>query len=578
MSVDLTNAHNYICPDCGKETQEDIPIEVYWCDECKIPIIRELESKHKGNCPLCNTELKYLSKDLRPVFPEERLLLEVIKGKPLEYLNKSVWNSINRYFINSNSTIELLSTKEMETLNIDKIKKDIDELQDENYYENFNKTITKFIEANKFRYYQLKQEATDFIKDVKDRYNFKDKQILVSFSGGKDSTVVSDLVTKGLSNSRITHIFGDTTLEFPTTYEYVERFKKDSKALVRTAINRQNDFYDMCDKIGPPSRLMRWCCHAFKTGPISRTINTKFNRYDRILTFYGIRKNESISRSKYDRIYDSPKITKQKVAAPIFNWKDIDLWLYMFAENLDFNSAYKLGFDRAGCWCCPNNSDRSEFLSKIYMPEKSKKWRDFLIEFAKDIGKKDAEVYVDTGKWKARQGGDGLDVSETVKLNTKACTTEENAKIYKLERSIDDEFYNLFVPFGKIDKELGKSLIGEVLIRDMKTKVPIISLQPYNTGENKESVKIKTLNVENNDDLHRMISYQIRKFNACQKCLACESVCKYGAISIKGDIYKIDEEKCKRCKMCVTAKYLDGGCLMSKYLRTRTSKEEENEI
>ena len=42
------------------------------------------------------------------------------------------------------------------------------------------------------------------------------------FSGGKDSTVTSDLVIRALSEPKILHIFGDTTLEFPETIKYVE--------------------------------------------------------------------------------------------------------------------------------------------------------------------------------------------------------------------------------------------------------------------------------------------------------------------------------------------------------------------
>ena len=66
-----------------------------------------------------------------------------------------------------------------------------------------------------------------------------------------------------------------------------------------------------------------------------------------------------------------------------------------------------------------------------------------------------------------------------------------------------------------------------------------------------------------------MAGYQIRKFNACRKCLKCESLCRAGAISIRGDSYYIDPDKCVHCKMCVTAKYLSGGCMMDKYLRTK---------
>ena len=43
-------------------------------------------------------------------------------------------------------------------------------------------------------------------------------------------------------------------------------------------------------------------------------------------------------------------------------------------------------------------------------------WRDFLITFAKQVGKPDPEVYVDSGKWKARQGGNGLAAAEDVKI------------------------------------------------------------------------------------------------------------------------------------------------------------------
>ena len=69
--------------------------------------------------------------------------------------------------------------------------------------------------------------------------------------------------------------------------------------------------------------------------------------------------------------------------------------------------------------------------------------------------------------------------------------------------------------------------------------------------------------------LQRMVGYQIRKFNACRKCLKCESICRQGAISITGNNYYIDPVKCVHCKMCMTAKYLEGGCMMDKYLRTK---------
>ena len=82
---------------------EDIPIEIYWCVHCKTPIIQNVTQADKGICPSCG-EKKYLSADLRPVFPEERLLLELLLDKePNEFFKKSVWASNSRYYIDGKS-------------------------------------------------------------------------------------------------------------------------------------------------------------------------------------------------------------------------------------------------------------------------------------------------------------------------------------------------------------------------------------------------------------------------------------------------------------------------------------------
>ena len=203
------------------------------------------------------------------------------------------------------------------------------------------------------------------------------------------------------------------------------------------------------------------------------------------------------------------------------------------------------------------------------MPEQSKRWRDFLVSFAKKIGKPDPEEYVDSGNWKARQGGNGLAAAGDVKLKFTNCTTEDHAKIYRLTRPFDDELVGMFVPFGRIAPELGKKLLHEVIILEPRTNVPIISIQPFGQDDYEYAVKVKTMNVQDHDELQRMVGYQIRKFNACRKCLKCESLCRAGAISIEGGYYYINPDKCVHCKKCVTAKYLDGGCMMDKYLRTK---------
>lgn len=562
-----TNEAN--CPVCGNETAEDLPIEVYWCKNCEIPVIQTVNQADKGVCPLCGCSTTYMSADLRPVFPEERLLLEVLLGKqPNEYINTSVWASNSRYFIEGKPIS--LAAKVFETADANKISIQINSAKTNNDYIYFNNNIKKFITANTNRLNYLIEEAFAFVQ--KTAQGFNEENVVISFSGGKDSTVTADIAVKALSNPSLVHIFGDTTLEFPSTIEYANRYRKEHPyAIFQVAKNDEQNFYDVCEDIGPPARMMRWCCSMFKTGPITRVINSLY-RNQQILTFYGIRKSESVSRSKYNRIEDSAesvKIQQQTVASPIFFWKDIDIWLYIMSENIDFNDAYRLGYDRVGCWCCPNNNQRAQFLSRIYMQDRSIYWRDFLIKFAKKIGKLDPEIYVDSGKWKARQGGNGLTSANDVKIKFSNCTTEDQAKIYQLVRPYDDELIGMFVPFGRVAPELGRRLLREVIILDQGSNVPILSIQPFNQDGFTYAIKVRTMNIADHDDLQRRVGYQIKKFNACRKCLKCESLCRVGAISIYGDCYHISPDKCVHCKMCISDKYLDGGCMMEKYLRTK---------
>ena len=562
-----TNADT--CPVCGEATVEDLPVEIRWCSHCKVPVINTVSQSDKGICPLCGKKTKYLSADLRPVFPEERLLIELILGKePHFWRDSSVWACNNRYYVDGKPIS--MSNSIYETCDADQIAVALQNGKPSNSYNTFDQNIRLFITANQRRLDFLKDEAIQFIQRAASKY--KPEQIVASFSGGKDSTVTADLAIKALSNPSLVHIFGDTTLEFPATSEYAERYRAaHPEAIFQIARNDDQNFYEVCDDIGPPARMMRWCCSMFKTGPITRIINSLYGS-EQILTFYGIRKSESVSRSKYNRIEDSAdaiKIKQQTVASPIFFWKDIDIWLYILGENIDFNEAYRRGYDRVGCWCCPNNTPRAQALSRIYMPEQSKAWRDFLISFAKRIGKLDPETYVDTGKWKARQGGNGLTSANDVKIRFTNCTAEDHAKIYRLVRPFDDELTGMFVPFGRVAPELGKRILREVIVLDSRTNVPILSLQPFTQDGYDYAVKVRTMNVADHDNLQRMVGYQIRKFNACRKCLKCESVCRAGAISISSTGYYIDPAKCIHCKACMTAKYIDGGCTMDKYLRTK---------
>lgn len=542
---------------------------IYWCDEHKIPLYEKecLCCKHENSNENCEDALiKYIGTDIRPVFPEEQLLLGVIlkKENPLYFIGRSVWHN-GAYYIVDGEKIKI-TLEELNQLPLDEVcemKSIIDRYIDDIDYSFFEEIIRRFVYTNAARLNTITSEAMDKIREWAEKYDTS--SMFVSFSGGKDSTVVSSLVRDALSTNGIRHFYGDTTLEFDSTEKYAERFKKNTikAGYFRTSKNRLKNFEEMCPVYGPPSRVMRWCCTVFKTGAITEDINKAFNNKTSVLSFQGIRKFESASRSKYDRESSNSKIAKQKTVLPIFEWTDFDVWLYILTNQIDFNNAYRLGYSRVGCWCCPNNGAWSEFLSKVYMYDKYVHWRNILIDYAKQVGKPDPEEYVDSGNWKARQGGNGLEAAKASILSYEPCAVENDTYNYELQIPIEEQLYELFKPFGKLDFSLGNKMLGEVYVLDRYDN-PVLILKGR-TGTTNFKVTIK----DKKNITEGKINCQITKYQMCSACRACESVCKMDAIKITenayGEVsYKIDENKCVHCGECVG--HFSGGCYMRKVL------------
>lgn len=551
-------------------------MKLYWCSKCNIPV-------YYPTCPICQTKTSYFAMDARPVFPEEISLLEILLYKKGQLQGQSIWNTKgNRYYADGNLIREFSVQEITRKWDPDQVHRlFLDEKNKGFDYDSFNSMISKFIMANEKHLQELEYDSFEFIKMASEKY---DKRInMVSFSGGKDSTVVSGLVRRALGAADILHIFGNTTLEFPTTYEYVERFQKFNRRVPFFKPRSDRDFFELSETIGPPSRVMRWCCTVFKTGPIADIIDKLsidelsidgIKKDNKILTFYGIRRSESTQRSKYEAISKSPKIAKQIVASPIIDWIDADVWLYLLSHDEVFNYAYRLGFSRVGCLVCPNNSDWAYFLNKVHFPEQSTKWRDFLVEFARKIGKPDAEEYIDSGNWKARQGGNGMEVGfSTVKFEP--CATETNARNYTLTRPITKDLYEYFKPFGNLDFERGRALLGEVYVwtrKDKKREKPLLRLQgKIGQSHLKIIIDPKVFHKEYPRKslllLDNWIDCQLRKYQACIACGGCPAICKMKAITLIDEQYRIDSSKCIGCMECIA--HYDKGCLVTKVTQTR---------
>jgi len=549
---------------------------IYWCDHCNSV----LYGKDLRKCTDCNESVVYLTTDIRPVFSRERRILQFYGHGPLTTDN--VWKSSKSryYYINGNS-ITLPDSKQ--------IRRDLNSIAeyifDSNHYDALDcqliKDYRQQLLINQPRLRELEIEAFQFVKQAEHRFPHHMK--MVSFSGGKDSTVVSDLVRRALARSDILHIFGDTTLEDENTYEYVKQFQSDNPLIPFFDARAEHDFFDLVDEIGPPSRAIRWCCTIFKAGPIN-TMLQSFG-YQKVLTFYGIRRDESIRRSKYHKISSNgserlgvvvkvdqddelngvtvgAKIGQQATASPIIDWTEFDVWNYILSYELAFNKSYQLGFSRVGCWLCPLNSHWSELLAGIFFPEDSNRWRDQLIKFAKLIGKPDPAEYIDDRGWVKRFGGSGLP-NRFTGIDAKACGDMDNTVQVEIDRPASVELEEFLKPLGKINRNRSRPSLGEIYLegRPNQDWDALIVQAP----ENSTVLRFTVINPRQDiKQLKWHFTKQAIKFQTCIQCTACSAVCPHGAITIKPDmrIYEIDQDICTGCMECVTH-FGSRGCLVA---------------
>ena len=194
-----------------------------------------------------------------------------------------------------------------------------------------------------------------------------------SFSGGKDSQVVLDLVTRVIPSKDLVVIYSDTGYELPPSielYSTVKQFYKTKYPELNFYIskNHQHLMY-YWDKMGAPSRVLRWCCSIMKSAPLARLLKelNGGEKQPSAILFDGVRNEESVNRANRTRIGKNVKHNNIINISPILNWNSTEVYLYIILHELPFNKAYRLGFSRVGCVICPYSSKWSENIaSKVY--------------------------------------------------------------------------------------------------------------------------------------------------------------------------------------------------------------------
>lgn len=232
--------------------------------------------------------------------------------------------------------------------------------------ESWNDTVKR----NEDELLKLETESKNLIMNSIDKY--KDRELAVLSSGGKDSTITTYLVRSICPDVKI--IFNNTSLDCADTYLHIK--KEDNL----TIINPKEGFYQWRERINfIPTRFTRACCGIFKEGAMIDYLD----KDDKYLFFMGMRNQESSRRSSYGDEWKNHKWGNREWDAilPIRKWTEFQIWLYAIQKNIDINPKYKKGYSRVGCAiACPYYTKSTWILDKYWYPKLYKRWQNILIE------------------------------------------------------------------------------------------------------------------------------------------------------------------------------------------------------
>ena len=416
----------------------------------------------------------------------------------------------------------------------------------------------------------LEGEAIDFIQDIHKKYKKKELNFAVAFSGGKDSQVVLDLVSRVIAPQNYETIYTDTGMEIPFTQKTINytinRYSVLYPEFKFHTAKADKDILFLWNKFGTPSRIHRWCCSVSKTIPFAKKIKQIFNNNDKYVVFEGVRAEESSKRSKYSRVTINSKKTKQINAEIILDWNVTEVFLYLFYRNIIFNDGYRFGLTRVGCSICPFSSPWSEFIMQKLSSETTEKFVSIIREQAKIESKSELIIndFVKNGQWKVRSGGRNIDVESSINQ-----IKRKNNQISFIIENQQTDLLEWLKVLGEIRYiENSQFVKGEINASGVNLVFEI---------ENKEKKQIVTFYFQDNKLLENRIKKIINKTAFCIQCNACEVECPVGAISFKNGL-KINSNLCINCLKCLS--FSEKGCLRAKSINVTEggSKMSNNKI
>ena len=187
--------------------------------------------------------------------------------------------------------------------------------------------------------------------------------IVVSFSGGKDSTaMLLRMIELGEHIDEV--VCCDTYKEFPAMYRHIDKVQKvvEDAGIKFTMLRSEKSFdYLMfeekktrgkhADKLGRgwATNRIRWC-----TGELKRDVIRKYyrelNATHNVIQCIGIATDEAYRLERKNN-------QKEDNRHPLieWGWDEKTCLQYCYDKGYDWEGLYEI-YDRVSCWCCPLKS------------------------------------------------------------------------------------------------------------------------------------------------------------------------------------------------------------------------------
>jgi len=202
--------------------------------------------------------------------------------------------------------------------------------------------------------------------------------IVISFSGGKDSCAMLAYICDKYPNASKHIVFADTGWEHNGVEEWCQDIASRFGQTVNIVKSDTKDFFSMVEKRGMfPGAKYRQCTSDLKRGPIQKWIRN--NCGPRVVQAIGIRAEESNARSKQKPLKRNKSLTNSKRTVydwfPIFDWTEEEVKQYLADRNIPLHPVYEY-LPRFSCQVCIFNTPKELNAIRHHNPTAFKKIAD----------------------------------------------------------------------------------------------------------------------------------------------------------------------------------------------------------